>query len=395
MVDNPYWKAYLFKTTTGQIGPEVSIEEGSGKYSISLNGTETMTATIVKNDISTKMLREYVREWYGGLLFTFKGEALCACVITKQPKEYQYTINIEASGIRSVLNKRLLVPEMSDEDFARKLSTSTIYYDRRTLGTIAQDVVKYVTTVKPGGRLPIRYPIAPESMPTSKDNERTYNGFSVTNLSCDYVLEKLSNVRNGPDIMFRPVKVEDQLYFDMYHGTKANYRIAQKAVPFWDLTVEGQANSLELISNGEVMTDRVFAIGGGMDTGTAIQVSTNQDRVQEGYPFLETTISSGQQENASVLKSHAEAALQQNRTPQRELTFSVHAWDTDTPWELGNFFVGDLVKIKSKGFINIPDGINEFRLLNIHGFFGSGMVNMALQEDSQWDYLSRFEESSL
>ena len=195
--------------------------------------------------------------------------------------------------------------------------------------------------------------------------------------------------------MFRPVKVEDQLYFDMYHGTKANYRIAQKAVPFWDLTVEGQANSLELISNGEVMTDRVFAIGGGMDTGTAIQVSTNQDRVQEGYPFLETTISSGQQENASVLKSHAEAALQQNRTPQRELTFSVHAWDTDTPWELGNFFVGDLVKIKSKGFINIPDGINEFRLLNIHGFFGSGMVNMALQEDSQWDYLSRFEESSL
>lgn len=157
--------------------------------------------------------------------------------------------------------------------------------------------------------------------------------------------------------------------------------------------MEGQANSLEIISNGETMTDRVFAIGGGMDTGTAIQVSTRQDRVQEGYPFLETTISSGQQETASVLKSHAEASLQQNRTPQREITFSIHAWDTDTPWELGNFFVGDLVKIKSKGFINIPDGINEFRLLNIHGSFGSGIVNMALQEDSQWDYLSRVEDS--
>lgn len=53
------WKAYLVHTVTGSIVSELSIEEGS--YSIPLNDIETLSATIVKNDLPEKTYKEMLR----------------------------------------------------------------------------------------------------------------------------------------------------------------------------------------------------------------------------------------------------------------------------------------------------------------------------------------------
>lgn len=383
------WKAYLVQTTTGVIITELSIE--SGKYSIPLNDIETMSAVIVKNDLSEKVYREMLRPWYGSLLFTFEDRAIVAGPITKLPKEYSDVIHVEAQGIRAIFEKRYLVEEMSDESFGNNLSKSVIFYNSRTLGTIAQDVVRFATDNKPGGALPIRYPSMREPMKTYAGNQRTYKGFNISNLSVDFVLTKLSNVRNGPDIMFRPVKIKNMVFWDMYHGTKDNYRIAQKSVPFWNLDVEGQANDIEITVSGENVLDRAFVVGGGTDTGTVIQATTSTKRVEDNFPFLERTFSGGNDENPKNLKSHADAYVQQYSRVQSELTFSVHAWDESTQWPLGMFFVGDLVRVKSSGYFSIPDGVNEYRLLNIHGDFGGELIRISMQSESQWNNLSKEE----
>lgn len=383
------WKAYLVHTVTGSIVSELSIEEGS--YSIPLNDIETLSATIVKNDLPEKTYKEMLRPWYGSLLFTFDDRAIVAGPITKIPKEYKNTIKVEAQGIRAILARRYIVEEMSDDGFGNNLSKSVIFYNGRTLGTIAQDVVRYATDNKPGGALPIRYVSRRETTKHYKGNQRTYKGFNISNLNVDYVLEKLSNVRNGPDVMFRPVKEGNKLFWDMHHGTRDDYRIYQKDIPFWNLNVEGQANDIEITMSGENVTDRAFVVGGGTDTGTAIMATTSVKRPQNMYPFLEKTFNSGNQENKEVLKSHADAYVQQYATEQTEITFSVHAWDESTQWPLGRFFVGDLVSVESSGYFSIPDGKNHYRLLNVHGEYGGGLVRMSMQLESQWDNLSREE----
>lgn len=383
------WKAYLVQTTTGSIVSELSIE--SGEYSIPLNDIESLSAVLVKNDIPDNIYRKMLRPWYGTLLFTFEDRAIVAGPITKIPKEYKDVIHVEAQGIRSILAKRYIVEEMTDEGFGKNLAKSVMFYNSRTLGTIAQDVVRFSTEFKPGSALPIRYPSKREPMKTYKGNQRTYKGFNINNLSIDYVLTKLSNVRNGPDIMFRPIKIGDRLFWDMYHGTKDNYRIAQESTPVWDLDVEGQANDIEITVSGENVLDRAFVIGGGTDTGTVIQTTTSTKRAENGFPFLEKTFSSGNEDNPEVLKSHADAYVQQYQNVQSEMTFSVHAWDEATRWPLGKFFVGDLVKVKSSGYFSIPDGTNEYRLLNIHGKYGGDLIRISMQSETQWDNLSKEE----
>jgi hypothetical protein len=365
------WEAYLFQTASGQIGPRVSLESQS--WSIALNDTESISATLRKSDLPSVNLDLWLSPWWGGILLTWKGTPIVAGPIISNPTETMKGISLTCGGIRSVLGKRFVHYEQTD--WSKLAASPAVFLQGRSHGTIAKDIVKLVQE-KPGGVLPISFPIADQTIANDADHQKTYRPFNVSTNSCNDLLTNLSNITNGPDILFKPRLVADnQLTFDMWHGTEGAPRIAQNDIPVWDTTAEnGDVTDMQIIRTGTYQTARVYGIGAGSDEGTLIRVATDTSAVQKGFPFLETYISD-QSETPAVVQAHAQGNLDANKLPLKEVQITIRA---DSAIPLGQFWPGDLVYVVTKGWIAVPDGINKMRLLAINGD-GSNNVKANLQ----------------
>jgi len=367
------WEAYLYQSTTGQIGPRVELESQS--WSIALNDVENISATLKKSDLPKTNLDLWLSPWWAGLLLTWRGTPIVAGPITNNPTETIKGISVTCGGIRSILAKRYVHHEQDDWD---KLPKTPVYLYGRSHGTMAKDIVKLVQ-LKPGGALPISFPIADQLAVNDANHQKTYRGYNVSTNGCHDLLTNLSNLSGGPDILFKPRLVADNLLtFDMWHGTEGAPRIKQNDIPVWDTTVEkGDVTDMQIIRTGAYQTGRVYGVGAGSDEGTKIEVATDLRAVKKGFPLLETVLSD-QSENPNVILSHAQGNLQANVDPLMEIQVTVRA---DSAIPLGQFWPGDLVYVVTKGWVSIPDGINKMRLLAINGD-GTGNVKANLQFDS-------------
>lgn len=65
-----------------------------------------------------------------------------------------------------------------------------------------------------------------------------------------------------------------------------------------------------------------------------------------------------------------------------EFTLFVDAYGE---YPFGTFWPGDLIYLYTKGFMNLDDGLNKMRLLNISGNYGSSKIRLALQLNDQWE----------
>lgn len=407
------WSAFLFQTTTGQVGPQVPFHDQ--KWSVSLNDTEKFSLELKKSSLPNLDLKYWLDPWWAGVLICWKGEPIVAGPITQRPTESFDDISLECSGIRAVLARRLALTEKSDWT---SLAKTELAYRNMSLGSIAREVVK-VAQNRPGGVLPIRYPVlegVPGNLPecqtedgnncywnaatrgngkgssfyringvtTYVDNpkgthERTYKGFNLSNIFVDDVLTKLSEVINGPDIMFRPRLVaSNQLVFDMVYGTEKDPRLPQTSDVVFDTTAQYHGVSeLRVVVTGSYQTHRVFATGAGQDEGTLIRMAQNLDPTKTGYPFLESVYDSGDSENADVVLNHARGNLQQNTANLLEMSMKVSA---EGLYPLGSYQVGDVVQIITKGWVSLSDGAHKARVLNINGD-SSTSVNLSLQTE--------------
>jgi hypothetical protein len=196
------------------------------------------------------------------------------------------------------------------------------------------------------------------------------------------VLTKLSNVINGPDIMFKPRLIQDnQLTFDFWTGTDKQPRIYQKYTPVWDTTpARGEVVDMSTIVTGSYQTFRTYSTGAGQDEGLLIKVATNDGPLQAQYPLLETVVNVGNSENPTVVANHGISNLWVNKEPLLEVQMTVRA---DGPIPLGDFWPGDLVHVITQGWLSLPDGMTEMRLLSIVGDT-SDSVKVSLQKEDKF-----------
>lgn len=373
------WKAFLVETTTGVIGPEVSLREGSD-FSLSLASDSVSEFSLEKTDLPKEDLNRWLDSWWSSILITFEGRAIFCGPIISNPREYIDHIQFNCGSVRSILTGRYVITEEAIR--STSMAKAVIKYDGLSLGAIAQEVVK-LALEKPGGNIPMQYVSPYETVENNADHQRTYKGYNLSTLSVDEVLTKISEVSKGPDIMFRPRLIDDNSFtWEMHHGTKNDPRISQKVIPEFDLTTaKGQSASLEITKTGTYLTDRVFSLGGGTNEATVMSVAQDLSKTSQGYPLRESVVTVSDSTNKTVVNNHAVSSLKQNRKPLTEFTLFV---DVRGPYPLGSFWPGDLVKIYSEGFYNLPDGENKMRLLNISGSFGSGKIRLSLQLDDQW-----------
>lgn len=315
-----------------------------------------------KADLPAVDLQYWTNPWWGGVLFTYDERPIYAGPIIGRPYEAFTTLSMDCGGFRSILARRVVAPELGDWT---QLSKAVLAYNGYSLGTIAKKVVQ-ASLDKSGGYLPISYPVPEQTTVNDADHQRTYKGFNVSNLITDDVLTKISNVSNGPDIMFRPRLLNDsQLTFDMFTGTEGAPRIAQKITPVWDTTSAlGSVADMQMTITGAYQTNRVYAVGTGQDEGTVIRVASDTAPIVKDYPLLETVISYSDSEDPNVVQSHANGSLTANTNMLHEIQMTVRA---DGVYPLGTFWPGDLVQIVVKGWVSLPDGTYNARLLNING----------------------------
>lgn len=414
------WSAHLFQVTTGQVGPRLNYQKMS--WSVSLNESEEMKFELKKSDLPKLNLNYWLAPWWAGVVVMWNGTPIVAGPITSRPYETYDAVYIDCSGIRSVLAKRFVTQNITDD---RLLAKSTVSFKGFSLGTIAKKAVQQAQQ-KPGGALPIRYPMADEAINTfntlkatlpacryedsdncywnakvqgnkigesfirykgqviyEADHERNYKGYNLQNINCDAVLTKLSNVRGGPDIMFKPKALDDNnIVFDMIYGSEDDPRLPQNNNDIvWDITPEqAQVVNMQVVMTGTHQTSRVYGIGAGQDFAKIMRFATNLDAVGKGFPFLESYISAGENTNPSVVKAHATADLKRNSNMLQEIQFTVRADGTEP---ITKFYPGDIVTLYVKNIIGIPDGAHEAILLNMNND-GSSNVRLSLQTLKQF-----------
>lgn len=370
------WSAYLFQVSSGDIGPRINFESVS--WSMELNGVESISMKLKKSDLPKVNLNFWLSPWWGGVALFYNDVPIIAGPIITRPNETAADISLGIGGIRSVLAKRLVSLELNDWS---TLNRSVVSYNGLSLGTIAKRVVAQAQAKK-GGTLPIRYALPDQTVADDADHQRNYRGFNLQNINCNDVLTKLSNVIDGPDIMFKPKLISaNKLTFEMWHGTENQPRIYQSQTPVWDTTPEkGTVEDLTAVTTGTYQTSRVYSLGAGQDEGLLIKVNTNEAPLQAQYPLLETVINIGNSENPIVVNNYGVSNLWTNRGPLEEFQMTVRA-DGDIP--LGSFWPGDLVEVVTKGWLSLPDGVTQMRLLSISGD-DKNSVKISLQKEDKF-----------
>lgn len=367
------WSAFLIHTTTGRIGPKVEIASLSWK--VSLNNVETLSAELKKNSLPPVNAAVWLTPWWGGILLKWDDFPIFAGPIISRPTETFNGVNVECGGYRALLAKRLVADEFKDWN---ALAGSTKSFLRLGLGTIAKRAIETALN-KTGGSLPITFPQPEENYLTGADHERNYKGYNIGNINADDILTKLAGVSGGPDIMLRPRLRDDSRFtIELFTGTELNPRIAQSHNYVWDTTaVESSVTDMQVVSTGAYMTNRVYSSGAGQDAGKLITVSEDLSALDAGFPLLESAISVSQSEDPAVVKAHGDGYLEANKDLLREITFSVRA-DGVNPF--GTYWPGDLVKIVTKGWLTLEDGVHNCRLLTMTGTLNHD-IRLSLQTE--------------
>jgi hypothetical protein len=366
------WTAYLFKTTNGAIGPEVKFK--SHTWSISLNETESLSIDLSTSDLPDVDLNYWLAPWWAGIVLMWDNNPVFAGPIIAIPSETFSTLRVECKGIRAILAKRFVITEQDNWDL---LAKSKIKYSALTYGTIMQRVVK-VGLTKPGGGLPINFPLPERVATNDTDHQRTYDGYNLSNVTVDDVLKKLSEVSNGPDIIFRPRLLDaNNLVFDMLHGNDDDDpAIPQTITPVFDTTaVFNEVTDLSMINTGTYQTNRIFATGAGTNEALLIKQATDIASLTAGFPLLETTEAYGEIKTPAVIQNHANANLAANKERLLEIQLTVRA-DGEHP--LGSFWPGHRIQLITNGLWGLKDGAHNLRLLNMNGNQDNN-IRMSLQ----------------
>lgn len=360
------WKIYSILTVTGDVGSP--IDPVTASWDIELNKIESLSVTVKKKDFLRREKRWW-HPWSAGLLLTFtdtwgREEPWIAGPIYDYGNESVDELQLQCAGIRKVLEHRTIWQNLS--------------YKNMTYGDIAWSLIKHALD-RPGGSLPIEHGISTED----GRYERTYEHWNLANNGIDKRLTELSEVINGPDMMFRPVWANDEhtkIKWVFTHGTSLSPLIPQLRVPDFDTTAaRTEVLNPSITTSGAGLRHRVWCTGAGEGEGTAFDFAQDLKGVEQWQPFLEDVISDADQSEKTKLKAKADGALRTASAMVDQLSFKFDGYSKKNP--VGSFHVGDRASVTLKGWHSIPDGTREMTILKMSGGL-SHEVSIDFQEDS-------------
>lgn len=382
---------------TGQVGEQLDVA-ADGSWTWPINAAEEWSVTVGRDQLR-RIGRDWWWPWKTSVLACWDADdgdgpqPVFLGPITGLPDEDQDadTAKLPCRGLPALLAERVVIardygqnPDYPVESDMVWLARSQVALRGMSLGTIAQELVRLSTEAKLGGDLPIRYASPREQ--SSRLNERTYEGWNLSNNGLWKRLEELTAVRNGPDIAFRPEWVDDErtrVRWAMFHGTAAQPTIAQDWTMDLDTTAEESVvASVGLKSDVSALTQRVYWTGAGEGAGTLVRMAQNDAALEEWMPLLETVGATSDTENGALVQAHADAALAAGSQPIHQLSIEVDG--SDDRARIGRWRVGDSAMVTVAGWLRIPDGTRPFKVISASGSWDSSMVTLEFQEAEQW-----------
>lgn len=380
------WRAFFVQTMTGKIGAELDLA-AAGSWSIPLNGIESFDVTVPKTQLRA-VGREWWRPFAASVLVSWErpdGTLVpwAAGPIIDDPAETRGRDGVatfSCRGIGAILEKRLVV----EQDFSAKVIQRSIMARKgMSLGTIVQDIVEAATSRRLGGQLPI---VARSPRETgARLNQRTYEGWNVANNVAFKRIKEITEVRNGPDVMFRPEYVDDGIQWGLYHGTAAQPAIAQD----WTMDLDSTSTLSPVAdvapsSDGENVANRVWWTGAGEGAGTLVQKAEDKAALANYMPLLEVVGSTSDTENYALLTEHALARLAAGRAPLKQLSMTIDGADPRA--EIGRWHVGDLARVTTGDeWMTVPQGTRFERVIAAKGSWNTSMVTVEFQGDEAYE----------
>lgn len=383
------WVAHLVRTMTGQKGARLELA-GGGSWSIPAVGIEDFTV-----QVSKRQLRGLEAGWWDemrtSVLVSWDSDAgvtpwLMGPITQPPSEETTSTVTLSCKGLGALLQKRFVLahdygaPGELEGNMAH-LAASTVRLTGRSLGTIAQDIVKLSTAQKLGGYLPIRYG-SPRETGTGL-NERTYEGFNLANNQLWKRLMELAEVQGGPDIQFRPGfadESQNMLEWVMVHGTAQQPSIVQDWTMDLDTTSSRSPVASTTVTNDSTeLTNRVYWTGAGEGAGTLTAMVQDTARLDEWMPLLESVSSTSDTDNAALVAEHASAALASGAQPLQQISVKIDG--SDQRCEIGRWHAGDLANLTLGGdWLTARAGTRPMKIIAAKGTWTSPMVDLEFQE---------------
>lgn len=375
------WRAYLARTMDGATGRALVVTGGS--VTITLNGIEE-----IRVECSRASLAGVERHWWspgsGAVLVTWEGDEgevpIAAGRIDAPVGEDRAhkTITITASGPGAILADRTVLDRdysPGEEDAAK---TSTIYWSGVSLGSMVGRIVQ-AACAKRNGWLPI---VVPPVQYTS--HERTYEGWNLGNNNAWKRIQELTEVIGGPDVMFRPRWVDsDHTAFEwaLATGTEDQPGIAQQGPILWDSTSHDSPVESITVTSTAALAHRVYATGSGEGAGIALAIADAP--LPEWMPLVEAVIADSDADHDPLLREKAAAALVTQPLDQLDMQVSSRGQGA-----FGTWHVGDLVDVQVEGWLHVPDGVHQARLIAATFDLGSEVATVKCQPEQWGDDLS-------
>lgn len=275
----------VFETTTGHVLKEFT--PVSGGWSTRLNEAETVTCDIMLDDAEAayQSWRLLATPWKHSIGVCQDGVWFGGPIL---PHDYEAggLLKLTARGVRTVFAHRVVLPPAAatrplvdwEGNPDKSLNTRLEGVD---LGTIARFLV-WQAMQWPGGSLPIDL-----EPPRPGSRKREY--VAVEMKIVDDALKQLSEVQNGPDIMFDLYQVDDShMRWRMRTGTEQSPRLTGKDVHVWD--VAGAASgvaSLAVKTDPSRMGSNSWAVAGRGDDTVLVAKKFDDTLVAAGFPLLD------------------------------------------------------------------------------------------------------------
>jgi len=249
-------------------------------------------------------------------------------------------------------------------------------FRNKTFASLARMAVE-ISMTKHGGQLPIvfKVPITTHNDPNNdipvqnRQHYRRWAGYQGMNISVDTVLTELSELENGPDILFKPKLNGSKIFWEMWTGKNDTFPEIQNDIePEWDTrSANGSISNLSLQYSGTKQTNRAFAIGSGSDGGQPMAMSQDLTKISAGYPLLETFETYAQfteKGGSQTIQNKATELLRADDKPRHQLTGTVRV---EGPPEVGTFWPGHYGKLITQGWYGLTNGTVRAKILSISG----------------------------
>ncbi|VVJ15534.1 Uncharacterised protein [Amycolatopsis camponoti] len=309
------------------------------KYSKKLGASGTLSATLSLGDARISAIDPYdlstpgrrvvyvlrdSRPVWGGLVWTRKFDS------------GSQQISLGCGDFWSYFEHRKVLPVLpaaafTDPHFVAK---QKVEWKNTDQNTIARNLVELAQS-HPGGNIGVTFP---DRGLSGIRLDRTYFGYQ--NVSVGDALRKLSQLYDGPDVMFdvgppdrngRPTRL-------LRLGTP---RLGQEgSAHVWEYG--GNLLGYGWPSDGTRMATRTFASGDGIESGMLVAVAEDRDRYPDGWPMLETEYGYSSVTDPGQLASHALSDQAVSRLPVVLPTLTVHGGLPPTVAEIG---VGDDARV--------------------------------------------------